>query len=434
MFCRRGSGAVVSEEEEEIEAGRAADRGVDSDCVSPTVGVGHLAGAVVVGGTGEPTDDYANDTGTTSTMTGDAQTVGSLYEVTARLVSTVVQQQCRMYESASVDGRRVANALARMSYFVQPAVTSLLVNTEVRAPSSMCARCGGRYVYRPCAKLKAARVNSMFNRMCLPCFVMDRLTSYDCARLLDTIRSIGDMTFDCNCHSDTMLLALSAVLAMGGDEVRRSVFNVTLRHVLATRPNSRFARDRSMTSDWRRDTLPRIGGIDRKLGLVSSILTDHLFSCPTDRSRLIRQVLFQAGQSESWLRYAGLVGLVSDQSNLVDTIDINTVDEWVHLVLARCRMSASLLTTRDTAVSPASCPVCSRPVVSFTSFCLRMAGPPNEWQRSVHKRHMPTTRTNEDEEEDNEDDDDEQSTVREHRHPSSRRYRRGSAQKRGRNR
>ena len=166
--------------------------------VSPTAELGQLS-AVAVGSTGEPIEDDDEDDITTMTRAtrNDTQTVCSLYEVTARLVSTVVQQQCRVYESASVEGRRVANALARMSYFVQPAVTSLLANTEVRAPSSLCARCGGRYVFRPCAKLKAARVNSMFNCLCLSCYVSERLTSYDCARLLDTVRTIGDMTFDC---------------------------------------------------------------------------------------------------------------------------------------------------------------------------------------------------------------------------------------------
>ena len=73
--------------------------------VSPTAELGQLA-AVAVGSTGEPIEDDDEDDITTMTRaTGtDTQTVGSLYEVTARLVSTVVQQQCRVYESASVEG------------------------------------------------------------------------------------------------------------------------------------------------------------------------------------------------------------------------------------------------------------------------------------------------------------------------------------------
>ena len=276
-----------------------------------------------------------------------------LFITAAEMLHTVVQDQSKLYEAAG-GGRHIPTAMPKIAPLILPALRDITI-TAIILQGQLCTRCNSRYVFKQCVRLRLKQISRMFHNLCVVCFVLERLESCDSVAVLTRLREISTMTLNCDCHRDTMLVALSSILVLGGDNTRRLIFTVIVQHVLRKLP-SLFTYE-STTTESGRATVRRLGDMTRKIVIIASTLTKHLFVCLCERCRFVRYVICVSGQSKSWLGYSALLAAAIGYPLLTESTDYKTIDELVNKVLADSKTSASVLQTTTTATRY-DCVVC----------------------------------------------------------------------------
>ena len=213
--------------------------------------------------------------------------------------------------------------------------------------------------------------------MCIVCYVVERIESVDPSVLMRQFDDISTIQLSCSCHGDIMLVALSSILILGGDNTRRILTNCIITHILHTVPSLTLYQSVQGTS-----TIRRLSEVHRKLAIVANTLTDHMFICISDRARLVRYIMCIAGQSKGWLGYSALLAAVIGCPVPVENVMFDTTDQLVDTLLRDSRSSYTIL--QSTAGNPRyNCVVCDKTINSVTNFIHSIAGPRSDWQRTV---------------------------------------------------
>ena len=224
-----------------------------------------------------------NDTPTIAEVTINDR-LGHLFMTAVRVIYRTTRRQCDLYENA-VGGRDVAVAISKIASLVLPPIhekTSLTVIQSGR----LCSRCNTRVVFRPCGRVRIRQIYRLFNKLCIVCFVIEKVESSDPITVMQQLDDISKTPLTCSCHQDIMLLALSSIPVLGGDNTRRILTNSIINHMLHKVPSLTLYDSLHSTS-----TVRRLSEIHRKIAIISNTLMDHLFICVSDRARLLRYIM-----------------------------------------------------------------------------------------------------------------------------------------------
>ena len=209
-------------------------------------------------------------------------------------------------------------------------------------------------------------------------FFIEKIESSDPITFFQQLEEISSITLTCSCHHNIMLLALSSILVLGGDNTRKLLVNAVIAHILHKLPSLTMYDSISGAS-----TIRQLSEKTRKIAIISSTLTDHLFICVSKRARMLRYIMCIAGQTKGWLGYSALLAAVTGSPLPIENVMFAATDELVETVLRDSMTSCKTLHSEPSNLRY-NYIVCDKTINSVTNFINDIGGPRGDWHRSVN--------------------------------------------------